>query len=331
MRKATALLIPAILLSGLISVAHGGLYRWVDEDGNVHYTDRIPPDQVKSEHTELSKKGVRIKSVSRAKTPEEIQKEQELERLRAEQEKLLEEQRAADQVLLRTFRSEDDMIMARDGKIAAIDVMTGVAKNNVLRQQERLVKLLAQAADLERAGKEVHKNLRDGIDQVGRAIRDSYADIVAREKQKDSIRADFGRDLERFRQLKKLPASESPIPIQESRPILHNLVACAEPAQCDRLWEKATDYVRQHATTAVQTSSSVVFITAPPTAEQDISLVLTRIDDKEGPGASLFLDLQCNRTLNGKAFCRGQQAQAIVQGFRAALLGAETSLAPPPK
>jgi hypothetical protein len=325
MCKAITLLIPLLLVSALSSVCYGELYRWVDQDGKVHYTDSIPPDQVQSGHTELSKQGVTIKSVGKAKTPEEVEEEQELKRLRAEQKKLLDKQRSEDQVLVRTFQSEDDIFMAREGKIAAIDVMISVTKNNVLRQQERLVKLLGQAADMERAGKDVHENLIDGIRQVEEAIRDSYATIVAQEKQKDEIRSKFDRDLARYRQLKKLPVSESPLPIQEKRPVLHNMVACAGPTECNRLWEKAKEYVRQNATTAVQTSSPQIVITAPPTTEKDISLILSRIDDKGGPGATLFLDLQCKRALNGREVCKGKRAETIVEGFRPALVGEETS------
>jgi hypothetical protein len=324
MRKAITFLIPLLLVSALASVGHGGLYRWVDQDGKVHYTDSIPPDQVESGHTELSKQGVRVKSVGKAKTPEEVEKEQELERLRAEQKKLLAKQRSEDQVLLRTFQSEDDIIMAREGKLTAIDVMIEVTKNNVLRQQERLVKLLGQAADLERTGKDVNENLIDGIRQVEEAIRDSYATIVTQEKQKDEIRAKFDRDLARYRQLKKLPVSKSPLPIQEKHLVLHNMVACAGPTECNRLWENAKEYVRQNATTAVQTSNTQIVITTPPTTEDDISLILSRIDDEEGPGATLFLDLQCKRALNGREVCKGKQAEAIVEGFRPALVGEET-------
>jgi len=325
MRKAITLLIPLLLVSTLSSVCHGELYRWEDQDGKVHYTDSIPPDQVESGHTELSEEGIRVKSVGKAKTPEEVEKEQELKRLRAEQKKLLEKQRSEDQVLVRTFHSEDDIIMAREGKITAIEVMIEATKNNVLRQQERLVKLLGQAADLERTGKEVHGNLIDGIRQVEEAIRDSYATIVTQEKQKNEIRAKFDQDLARYRQLKKLPVSKSPLPIQEKRPVLHNMVACAGPTECNRLWEKAKEYVRQNATTAVQTSNPQIVITAPPTTEKDISVILSRIDDKGGPGATLFLDLQCKRALNGREVCKGKRAETIVEGFRPALVGEETS------
>lgn len=326
MRKIVAFLALAFLLWGLAPLTHGRLFRWVDEEGNVHYSDSVPADRVKSGHTELSDSGIRINSVPPVKTPEEVEKEKELERLRAQQEKLLEQQRAVDLVLLRSFRSDDDLLMARDGKLAAIDVMIGVTKNNVRRKQEWLAGLRAEAGNLERVGQSVPKHLIDNIAQTERAIRDAYATIVEREQQKKSIRSSFERDLARFRQLKNLPETESPIQAEDAaRPVLHNIVTCSSLDECGSLWSKATAYVRKHATTPVQTGGANIFITAPPAGEQDISLILSRIDDKVGPGASLFLDLQCKRSLLGREMCESDDAQRIIEGFRTAIVGGDAA------
>jgi hypothetical protein len=320
MHKIVALLVLALPLWGLTSLAHGRLFRWVDEEGNVHYSDSVPAERVKSGHTELSDGGIRINSVPPVKTPEEVEKEKELERLRAQQERLIEQQQAVDLVLLQSFRSEDDLNMARDGKLAAIDVMIGVTKNNVRRKQEGLAGLRAEAGNLERVGKPVPKHLKDNIAQTERAIRDAYATIVDREQQKKSIRSSFERDMARFRQLKNLPETESPIQAEDARPVLHNIVTCSSLDECGSLWNKATAYVRKHATTPVQTGGANIFITAPPAGEQDISLILSRINDKVGPGASLFLDLQCKRSLLGKEMCESNEAQRILEGFRTAIV-----------
>ena len=321
MCKSVAILAPLLLSLGLVSVSHGALYRWVDEDGNVHYSDSVPPDQIRSGHTELSEQGVRVNSVPPVRSPEEVQKEMELERMRTQQQELLEKQRSADRDFLKAFRSEDDILMARDGKIAQFDVMIDVTRTKALSQQRRMARLLARAANLERAGEPTPQHLSDNITQAERAIRDAYATIVDREEQKRSIRNSFAQDLARFRQLKNLPTSESLVQTQDRRPILHNIVTCPDPGECDRLWEKAKEYANRHSTTPVQTSSAAIFITAPPANEQDVSLILTRINDKEGPGAFLFLDLHCERSARGKEMCQGQDAQDIIEGFGPALAG----------
>jgi hypothetical protein len=225
----------------------------------------------------------------------------------------------ADRMLLQTFRSEDDLLMARDGKIEAIDVMIEVTKNNVRRQREWLSGLRVQAANLERAGKPVPKRLDDGIANIEAAIRDAYATIVERESQKQQIDQRFASDLERFRQLKNLSAGGQRRSRQDARPLLHNIVTCADAAECDRLWERAETYVRDHATTKVQAGSDNLLITMPPKREDDISLILSRIDEPDSTGSSLFLDLQCQDSAGGEQTCRGPEAASIIRGFRAAL------------
>lgn len=321
MRKTLTFLILALLLSELAFNAHAGLYRWVDEDGNVHYSDSVPQNQIKQGHTELSGEGIRINSIPPEKTAEEILRERELERLRAQQERLLEQQRSADLGLLQAFRSEDDIIMARDGKLAAIDVVINVTKNSILRQQEWLAGLRSEAANLERTGTPIPQHLSDNIIQTEQAIQEAYATILEREAQKESIRTGFEQDLVRFRQLKNLPDTDTPVPTQNQRPVLHNIVICAGPEECDRLWERSVDYVRRNASTPVQTSGADIFTTAPPSAEEEISLTLSRIDDSEGPGASLFLDVQCQRSPGGEEQCQSRRAQDIIQGFRTAIIG----------
>ena len=92
----------ALLLSFALVVALGSatvfaqgmqLYRWVDEQGNVNYTDKIPASQAEKGHVELSEDGMRVRTIPPAKTAEEIQRERELERLRAQQQRLIDQQR----------------------------------------------------------------------------------------------------------------------------------------------------------------------------------------------------------------------------------------------
>jgi len=319
MFRLARLLIPLLASLLLAFGAEAGLYRWVDEDGNVHYTDIIPPSQIKKGHTELTEQGVRIKTIPPAKTLEEIQAEKELERLRVQQEQIIEQQKAADRVLLQTFRSEDDIKMARDGKLSSIEVMLHVTKDNIRRQQEWLSRLRTEAANLERAGRPIPRQLSDSISSSERSIREAYGIIVDREEQKKAIRDRFERDLDRFRQLRNLNRSPKPEEKETPRPVLHNIVTCRDAAECDRLWTKAVAYVRQRATTRVQTSGANVLITAPPENGSEISLILSRINDEAGDGASLFLDLQCESSPRGEKLCQSPKAMEIISGFHPAL------------
>lgn len=318
-------LLPLLVVSLAASAAPPGstgkFYRWVDENGVVHFTDTLPPDQSGRGHTELGGKGTPVRVVPPAKTAEELEREREIERLRAEQERLAEEQRAADRVLLRTYRSEDDILMARDGKMAAVDVMTQVVRSNIRSFQERLALLRGEAADFERAGKPIPRHLTDGIANTERAIGDSYATILDHERQKDAIRESHEKDRVRFLHLNDLADSRPRVEARDLYPLLHNLIRCADAAECDRLWAPATEYVRTHSTTSEQTWGDNILVTAPPRNDRDISLILSRIKDENGAATILFLDLQCRLSARGAETCGGERAREILEGFRGAVTG----------
>jgi len=314
--------IPCILVLALLaSASEARLYRWVDDQGVVHYTDTLPPTQVERGHAQMSDKGVVVDTTAPAKTHEEVQREEELKRFRDAAERAKKQQEAADRVLLRTFRSADDMVMARDGKLASIDVMVQVTRSNIRRQQDWLRGLRADAANLERTGKAIPAHLSDSIGKTEKSIREAYSAIVDREQQKQEIHGSFASDLKRFRQLKDIPEAAEPEPEKATLSLLKNLVPCTSTEACDRLWVRATAYVRKHASTPVQASGPNILITAPPDQRDDVSLTLSRIQDKQGTGASLFLDAQCKPAANGDTTCTAPEARAILDGFHDAVLG----------
>lgn len=304
------------------------LYRWVDDQGTVHYTDRIPPEYTEKGHDVLSSSGTATHSVPPAKTPEEIRRERELERLRAEQHRLIEKQKAADRVLLRTFRSVDDLIMVRDGKLAAIDVMIRVTKNNIRSQQNYLKDLRAKAAELERAGEPISERIERGIAKSERALQNAFAVVLERERQKQDIRESFARDLTRLRQLKEI--DDTPLEADAKVPAeLPNVVTCRDAGECERLWHFARDYLQRHATLPTETSSRDVVMTAAPDGDQEIGLTVSRIWNKDQRGASILLDVQCAGHVVNEESCRTPEREQILDGFRAAVETAAAQAAAP--
>ena len=71
-----------VVLTLLATTSEARLYRWVDEAGAVHYTDTLPPAQAERGHAEMSEKGLVVDTTERAKTPEELQREEEAKRAR---------------------------------------------------------------------------------------------------------------------------------------------------------------------------------------------------------------------------------------------------------
>src|SRR4051794_39674668 len=49
----------------------GVTYRWTDEQGVVHYGDRIPPQYAQQERSVLNSQGVEVRKLDAQKTPEQ--------------------------------------------------------------------------------------------------------------------------------------------------------------------------------------------------------------------------------------------------------------------
>jgi len=322
MRLKLNILILTLTISLLASPAIAKLYRWVDADGKTHYTDKLPPSQADKARTELNQRGIQVKKVDRAKTPEELAQEKELKRLRRERKKIIDKQKAEDRVLLRTFRSEDDIIMAQDGKLASIDVMIQIAISNIKQVKSQLVNMQNRAASQERRGRKPSTKLLQEIASSRQHLKDSYATIINREKSKEKIRHKAQLDLKRFLELKKLRSDQTPDRMQKSvASQLDYVVVCTDSKTCNAYWEKAVNYALKNATTKIKIMGDSVILTAPPNNDNDISITLSRIVRKKAKGEHLFFDLQCKPSTLGKKFCDSDKVASIRSGFRKLLLG----------
>ena len=196
----------AVCSVGLIQAAEKGstgrLYKWKDESGKVYYGDKIPPQYAKQERKVLNEQGVEVRTLEAARTPEQIAEDERLAEQRREQERIAAERASHDRMLLATFTTEDDMVMTRDGKIAAIDGVLRVTRGRIDKIEENLTDLTREAAELERAGKPVPDNLHEQI-LGARGQVQRYLDYIAgKRREQEDIRAQFEADIRRFRELR---------------------------------------------------------------------------------------------------------------------------------
>ena len=310
------LLISFLLLIIVSTPAMSGkLYKWVDDDGNIFYSDKIPPKAQKGEHSRLNQKGVTVERKGAAKTAEQVRKERELEELRRQKEAVIAEQQAKDRVLLRTFRSEDDMILARDGKIRSVNNYINITRGNIKRFKAKLAIMQSQAADIEKGGGQVSKKFLDEMDGIKRQINQSYSSIVAREQNKEDIRKSADEDIRRFRVLKKLNIEDNLDEEARQRAELNTVYICPDVNYCNMAWIKAQDYVKKHATTKLQLVGEGIYMTRAPKADNEISLTVARIKNKKTQQEKIFLDQQCRSSVKGAEFCNSEQSKDLKRNF----------------
>lgn len=193
-----------LVLMMAVTPLHAKLYKWVDEDGKVHYSDKMPPDQIRNAHEELSEHGVVKETVDRDLTDEEkIAQAAELKRQRDLE---IQEQLAAEQLakeknkIMMSYSSADQIIRLKEERVSALERNIETAQENLLIQEKNHKDLMKRAADKERSGEVVSDVFLDQINQVREQmiyqqefITDKTAEIVT---TKDKYDAELAKYLE---------------------------------------------------------------------------------------------------------------------------------------
>ena len=198
------LLVPVLLLALAAGPAAAQkLYRWVDENGQVHYGDKVPPEYADQDRDVLNKRGVAVGREEGTETPEEA-------RARLQQEQAaqaLEERAQRDRMLLQTYQNVDEIEMLRERRIDLID-------SQMVIQEQSLKTLRQRHADqLERAERFAPRNtapdappMPEGLaEDIGRSESDIQTQERNLQKKRDeraAVNAQFDADVRRFKELR---------------------------------------------------------------------------------------------------------------------------------
>lgn len=185
----------------------GALYKWIDEDGQIRYSDRLPAAQVKRKHHQLNSQGVVLSTQEAAKSEAELAADAaarlKLEKEEAIQAKLDEEQNKKDQVLLLTFSNEKELSLARADRIEVLDSVIQLISKSIVTTQQTLDELQASADEIYLSqGREVPGGLAQKIEHFTRKKESRSAQLDSKRLEKEKINEQYEIDLARYRLLK---------------------------------------------------------------------------------------------------------------------------------
>lgn len=196
------ILIIIILFAPLLASA-AKIYKWVDENGVVHYGSSIPPKYQKQAREELDEKGITRAHIERAKTQEEL--EAELERKRAEEQARKEAEAEAERLkqerarLNVMYASEEEVLMQKEQRLKGIRESIDISEETLATQNRHLQSLTERAANYERSGSATPKFLLDDIKSVQEQIALQNEFIVQKRKEILETEAEFTETLRRYR------------------------------------------------------------------------------------------------------------------------------------
>ena len=194
--------IGAVLALALAGAADAQkLYRWVDKDGKVHYSDHVPPEAVEQARDELNTRGRKVGEVERALTPEEIVERDAQLKLEAEQAAAAEAQAKRDHVLLSSYDNVEALERAYTERFDLLEQSLVTARMGIEHQEKSLADLLEHGASLERAGKPVPPAIAQSIAMARRQVQEQRSYMERREAEKAMLQQEYDETLARYRLL----------------------------------------------------------------------------------------------------------------------------------
>ena len=196
-----------LILLGMSSIASAGkLYKWIDENGEVRYSDRMPTSEVKRKHQTLNAQGIVIATKEAARTEEEIKVGKEAAKeLQAKQEverQNKEAQGRVDKVLLLTFSSEKEMSRVKNDRIDVLDSVIRLIYKSIATTEERLSRFQKTAQEQYISkNKEVPGGLAQNIEESTRKLENREKQLSLKLGEKFKIEAQHEVDVARFRLL----------------------------------------------------------------------------------------------------------------------------------
>jgi len=200
----TVFLVAAMSVSAF-AAEHDRVYRWVDEDGQVHYGDSIPPEYSDLPKQVLNEHAVTVQHLEGRKTEEQLVAEAKARELEMQKELQL----RADKALLATYLSVEEIVMHRDRRIELFQAQARVTELYLRNLERRLAKLKREAARYRPYSEDpdaplINEDLVADINETQSTIARHQKNLLKFQEDEQQIVARFEGDINRFKALKGL-------------------------------------------------------------------------------------------------------------------------------
>lgn len=182
---------------------HTRTYRWVDENGVIHYGDTIPAEYAELPKQVLNEHAVTVQHLAGKKTPEQIERE----RLAAEKKRILELQRRRDLALLATYGDVQEILMHRDRRVELFQAQARVTELYLRNTRRRLDSLETLAARFKPYSEDpgapmIDPDHVDDMDTTKQTIARHQHNLKKFENNQVRVIKRFDGDIARFKTLK---------------------------------------------------------------------------------------------------------------------------------
>jgi len=192
----------AVALLLAVGTAQAAMYRWVDANGRVQYSDTPPTTFQKTGGAEMNKQGQVIRRTqSEAERKAEVARQAEQKRIQQEQQK----QAQLDRALTSTYTTEAEIDLTRDRALEHHKLAIRGAEIRGEAVAKNLADLRARIATIKKSGRPVGSGLQEQLEQANKENLDIKRTILNNEEAMVKVREKYAADKARFRELMARP------------------------------------------------------------------------------------------------------------------------------
>jgi len=290
---------------------------WKDKEGVTECGNRIPREFYNQRVRYIDESGVTRKIKEKAKTREELEIQQEQELIRKQEEKQQQKIKNHDEILLKTYLTIDDLLSALNSKLDLIKSQSVILDANITQKKRSFSDQVKKAADIERSGRPIPDNLAKQLDITREGLKNLQLQVIEHKEETLRINKVFAHDVERFIQNKSKRIKHIVSSPRNADKLHASFLSCQEQEQqCELFWQKAINFIKNHATTEVLYQTKLIAVTSTPKKNNDIAMRLSLLDGKSESEKLIIFQIRCKRTRVGEEFCGSDEIKGLLKEFR---------------
>jgi hypothetical protein len=181
-------------------------YRWVDDQGVVHYGDQIPAQYAGKNRQVINPQGIPVQQIDGQKSPDQLATEA---RARAADIK----QKQHDSFLVTTYTSVKDIESLRDARLDQLHTQRNAAVQYVESLKSRLGALQSRAQafrpySTNAAARRMPDDLAEDLVRTVDEMHTQTTALATSGEEEAKLRAQFQADIERYRELHTLHSND---------------------------------------------------------------------------------------------------------------------------
>jgi len=291
-------------------------YRFTDAAGKLVVSSTLPPEVSQKGYEIVNEMGVVLETVAPRKTKQQLLEEEREKVKRQEEDRRRKEQELLDTILINSYTDITDIERARDSELTAKDRDAMLLKQNIRRLTRLLEDTQTRAARDERLGRPVSKKILKEVESFKKRIKEEALEVTKVERLKGRITERYSSSIIRFSELKAAEQLRRHRPGDLATEDTHAIIyECMSSAACDNAWQAGLRYASEYSTTELAWANETTIMMRKPRKNNDISILLTRVNSLNTNKSSIVFEVRCNKTQAGEELCTSEVVRSIQKGF----------------